>query len=156
VEVTLPEPDDTDWMSQAVAIARANGARPFGAVIVDTAGKVVGRGTDQSNRDPTRHDVMEAIRAAVTAAGHAGLIDATVYATAEPCPMCASAIVWSGIRRVVFGASAAVLKSVGLRGIDIGVREIVDRSERAAAVEVTAGVLEDMCVGLYRNDRRDA
>ena len=85
--------------------ARERGNRPFGAVLVSAEGRVLGEGenTASSTGDPTGHAELNLIREVgprLTAEERAG---STMYASGEPCPMCAAAIFWSGIGRVVFG-----------------------------------------------------
>ncbi|MFD3507781.1 nucleoside deaminase [Nocardia sp. NPDC058666] len=89
--------------------ALALGDRPFGAVVVGGDGTVLAEGVDAVNTtgDVTTHAELVAITLA-TAAGHAeDLRGATVYASGEPCPMCAAAMVWAQVGRIVFAAAAA-------------------------------------------------
>ncbi len=85
--------------------AAAEGEIPVGAVVV-SAGRILGRGHNQTERfgDVTAHAEMLAIGAASSATGGKYLTDCTLYVTVEPCPMCAGAIGWSQIRRIVIGA----------------------------------------------------
>jgi tRNA(adenine34) deaminase len=140
--------DDEALMRRAISVARHNPGGPFGAVVVHGSGSIIGEGTDRSDEDPTMHDVTAAIRASLATAG-SSVAEASVYTTAEPCPMCASAIVWSGITRVVFGTSAQTLERMGQLGIQIGVAEVIGRSHRAGAIEIVGGVLESECDSLY-------
>ena len=79
---------------------------PIGAVIV-AGGRIIGRGHNltETLADVTAHAEMQAITAAASTLGGKHMPDATLYVTVEPCPMCAGAIGWSQIRRVVYGAS---------------------------------------------------
>lgn len=79
---------------------------PIGAVIV-AGGRIIGRGHNltETLSDVTAHAEMQAITAAASTLGGKYMPDATLYVTVEPCPMCAGAIGWSQIRRVVYGAS---------------------------------------------------
>lgn len=79
---------------------------PIGAVIT-CRGKIIGKGHNMTERlnDPTAHAEMIAITAATEAMGGKYLNDCTLYVTVEPCPMCAGALAWAQIGRVVFGAS---------------------------------------------------
>jgi tRNA(adenine34) deaminase len=141
--------DDERFVRQAIAVANSSDGAPYGAVVVDSfGGTVVSEGHDASERSPVAHDVTMAIEHCPPDLLRAG-DRLTVYATAEPCAMCASAIVWAGIGRVVFGTSAATLVRVGARGIDIGLEEIVRRSFRAGQIDVVGGVLEHECDALY-------
>ncbi|MFF0545964.1 deaminase [Nocardia thailandica] len=85
------------------------GNRPFGAVVVDADGAVVAEGenTVAATGDPTRHAELAAVAAATAAGEIARLAGSTVYASGEPCPMCAAAMVWAGVARIVFAVSAA-------------------------------------------------
>jgi len=95
-------------MRMAIAEARraqAEGNFACGAAIV-RGGRLVAAGRNQviSSRDPTAHAEVTALRAAAAALGTRDLSGATLYATLEPCPMCAAAAVWARVARVVCGA----------------------------------------------------
>jgi tRNA(adenine34) deaminase len=99
---------DLRWMSRALELARAAALAhevPVGAVVV-REGQVIGEGHNRTvtDRDPTTHAEMVAIRQAAAAVGDWRLLDTTLYVTLEPCAMCAGAIVLARIPRVVFGA----------------------------------------------------
>jgi tRNA(adenine34) deaminase len=100
---------DRQWMRQAIAEARkaaAAGEVPIGAVVV-SGGRVIGRGHNMTEQlhDVTAHAEMIALTAASQALGGKYMPDATLYVTVEPCCMCAGAIGWSQIGRIVFGAT---------------------------------------------------
>jgi tRNA(adenine34) deaminase len=82
------------------------GEIPVGCVIV-ADGQIVGRGHNltETLQDVTAHAEMQAITAATNSLGGKYLTQCTLYVTLEPCVMCAGAIGWSQIRRVVYGAS---------------------------------------------------
>lgn len=79
---------------------------PIGAVIV-CRGRIIAKGHNMTERlnDPTAHAEMIAITAATEAMGGKYLNDCTLYVTVEPCPMCAGALAWAQIGKVVYGAS---------------------------------------------------
>ena len=81
---------------------------PIGAVVV-VDGEIVGRGHNQSLRkaDPTAHAEILALRQAARRIGNYRLTSATVYCTLEPCVMCAGALVWARVQRLVYGARDA-------------------------------------------------
>jgi tRNA(adenine34) deaminase len=81
------------------------GEVPIGAIIVSD-NRIIGRGHNLTERlnDVTAHAEMQAITAAANFLGAKYLIDCTLYVTIEPCPMCAGALYWSQISRVVVGA----------------------------------------------------
>jgi len=99
---------DEKFMREAIReaeAARADGEIPIGAVVV-WKGRIIGRGHNQTEqlRDATAHAEMIAITAATQAMGGKYLTDCTLYVTVEPCPMCAGALAWSQIGRIVYGA----------------------------------------------------
>lgn len=97
------------YMSDALREAQKAASEdevPIGAVIV-CRGRIIGKGHNMTERlnDPTAHAEMIAITAATEAMGGKYLNDCTIYVTVEPCPMCAGALAWAQIGKVVFGAS---------------------------------------------------
>ena len=99
---------DEKYMREALAEARAAAAEeeiPIGAVIV-CKGRIIGKGHNMVERlhDATAHAEMIAITAATEALGGKYLQDCTLYVTVEPCPMCAAALNWSQISRIVYAA----------------------------------------------------
>ncbi len=100
--------EDELYMQKALAEARQaleEGEVPIGCVVV-CDGRVVGRGHNltQTLQDVTAHAEMQAITAAAQTVGAKYLTDCTLYVTVEPCVMCAGAIGWAQVRRVVFAA----------------------------------------------------
>ena len=85
--------------------ARERGNHAFGALLVDTQGTPVlaAQNSVVTDNDVTAHAEMNLLRAASRKFAPDQLKTFTLYASAEPCPMCAGAIVWANIRRVIFG-----------------------------------------------------
>ena len=101
--------DDLRFMQEALKEARdaaAEGEIPIGAVVV-SRGRVIARGHNMTERlqDATAHAEMIAITAATEAIGGKYLEECTLYVTVEPCPMCAAAMHWSQLGRLVYGAA---------------------------------------------------
>ena len=115
---------------------------PIGAVVVcgDT---VVGRGHNmtESLTDVTAHAEMQAITAAASTLGGKYLTDCTLYVTVEPCLMCAGAIGWAQIQRIVIGAPDEK------RGYSV----MVSRKPFHPKAVVTEGVLREECASLMRD-----
>ncbi len=88
---------------------------PFGAIVVNAEGKVIGRGCNQvtSTNDPTAHAEVVAIRDACANMGTFHLPDAVIYASCEPCPMCLAAIYWANIRTVYYSAASHDAARIG-------------------------------------------
>ena len=99
---------DEEFMRAALDLAsqaESAGEVPVGAIVV-IDGQIVGRGFNSpvSRQDPTAHAEVLAIRMAARAVGNYRLLGSTLYATLEPCPMCAGAMVHARVERLVFGA----------------------------------------------------
>lgn len=113
-EVAIDERDGR-YLRQAIAwsrVARDRGNRPFGAVVVGADGSVLAEAycnTTESG-DCTGHAETNAVRQLGNLFGRDVLARATLYSSAEPCVMCAGAIFWSGIGRVVHGIDAVRLR----------------------------------------------
>ncbi|MCF3106692.1 nucleoside deaminase [Streptomyces roseoverticillatus] len=140
-------------MPAAVDLART--ARyPYGAVLVDVAGgSVVTGARNDSEHDPTAHAEVALLRAAAAAGLH--LPDHAVVTTAEPCAMCAGALLWSGVRAVAYGTSVEKLISYGVPQIDISFTEIAGRSLLSRTPPALAGDVRcDLTDPLYRDLKR--
>lgn len=107
----MPSKDDpAHFLAAAVALATRNverhGGGPFAALVV-RRGEIVGRGVNRvtPTNDPTAHAEILAIRSACRRLKTFQLTGCTVYASAEPCPMCLGALHWARPKRVVFAAT---------------------------------------------------
>jgi tRNA(adenine34) deaminase len=126
-------------------MARDSGEVPIGAVVI-VNNQLVGSGHNQpiGMKDPTAHAEILAIRDAAQRIGNYRLTDATLYATIEPCAMCAGAIVNSRIKRLVYGAPDPRAGAVD------SVLQICTSSSLNHRAEVTSGVLADECRDLIQ------
>jgi len=130
---------DSAMMHEALALAaRAaeQGEVPVGAVVVKN-GKIVGRGHNApiSSHDPTAHAEIRALRDAADALGNYRLGECTLYATLEPCAMCAGAIMHARIARLVYGAPDPKTGACG------SVVDLFAENRLNHHAEVTGGVL---------------
>jgi len=147
---------DEDYLRMALNAAEeayARGDWPVGAVIVkDGEVLAIGQNRQLSQRDLLVHAETDAIRAAESRHGLERLAGATLYATMEPCPMCAWAIKAAGLRRLVLG-----LRHATLRRTDMGRYRIESFCEMVGfeQLEFTPGVLEAECLALRRRWGRD-
>ena len=135
---------DEQYMRKAIAEAEqaaAEGEIPIGAVVV-CRGRILARthNLTETLHDVTAHAEMQAITAAANALGGKYLQDCTLYVTVEPCPMCAGALGWSQIRRVVYGATDEKR----------GYRKIAPTALHPKT-EMVAGVCEDECRELMQS-----
>lgn len=144
------------WMRAAIAQAKAVDLGedvPVGAVVVDAAGAIVGRGHNvrEATGDPTGHAELVALRAAASARGGWRLDGCTLVVTLEPCTMCAGALVLARVDRVVFGADDPKAGAVGSLWDVVRDRRLNHRPE------VVPGVLGaecgDLLNGFFRSRR---
>ncbi|HYO94841.1 MAG TPA: nucleoside deaminase [Polyangiaceae bacterium] len=106
----MAQESDRHWMRAALEqadLAVVHGDVPVGCVVVSSAGALLSseHNRREERQDPTAHAEVLALRAAAAQNGHWRLEGATVYATLEPCPMCAGALVNARIARLVYAAS---------------------------------------------------
>ena len=132
------------YMTEALReayIALDEGEIPIGAVVV-CKGRIIGKGHNMTERlhDPTAHAEMIAITAATEALGGKYLSDCTLYVTVEPCPMCAGALNWAQVGRIVYGAADP------RRGYSLFTPSLLH-----PRTEVSSGVLADECAALVRD-----
>lgn len=137
------------WMRLALDEARAALATadvPVGAVVVDAAGRVIGRGRNERelSHDPTAHAEIVAMRQAAAATADWHLTGCTLVVTLEPCVMCAGAIVAARVPVVVFGAWD---EKAGASG---SVYDVLRDRRLNHRAEVIAGVLEVECGEMLR------
>jgi len=130
---------------QQAAAGAAAGEVPVGAVIVCN-GQVVALGQNRVIRDsdPTAHAEVVAMRAAGAAIGNYRLNDCELYATLEPCAMCAGAMVHARLRRVVYGARDPKA------GSDGSVLNVLQHGRSNHRVQVTSGLLAEECGQVLR------
>lgn len=115
---------------------------PIGAVVVSPRGTIVGRGHNLTEAlvDVSAHAEMQAITAAAQTLGGKYLQDCTLYVTVEPCLMCAGAIGWAQISRIVYGAADDKR----------GYHTFTSKSPFHPRAEIIGGVLGEECAELMR------
>jgi tRNA(adenine34) deaminase len=141
--VDMRSRDDAVWMEQALGQARLAadaGEVPVGALVIKN-GEIVGQGHNRNllDRDPTAHAEIVALRQAAARTGNYRLEDCTVYATIEPCSMCAGALIHARVSRLVYGASDPKAGAAG------SVLQVLNHPALNHKMEVTAGVLAEKC-----------
>jgi tRNA(adenine34) deaminase len=121
--------------------APSSGDVPIGAVVVNAAGEIIGRGHNrrEADGDPTAHAEVLALRRAAMAVGTWRLDGCTLVVTLEPCTMCAGALVLARVDRLVFGTWNEEMGAVGTLWDVVRDRRLNHRPE------VVSGVLADEC-----------
>jgi tRNA(adenine34) deaminase len=139
---------DELWMQEALRAAQRAleaGEVPVGAVVVSD-GRIVGRGWNRNllDSDPTGHAEIVALREAGAAIGNHRLSDCELFATIEPCAMCAGALVHARIRRLIYGADDPKAGAVH------SVVQVLNHPQLNHQMQVQGGVLAGRCADLLQ------
>jgi tRNA(adenine34) deaminase len=140
---------ELEYMRAAIAASREaseRGDEPYGAVLVDASGRVlaVAGNTQNTTGDCTGHAETNLLRDATIQFDAQALAGSTIYASGEPCAMCAGAVYWSGVPRVVFALPAARMNAIAGTStdvLDLESRAVLAHGQRA--ITVIGPVLED-------------
>ncbi|MCB2187433.1 MAG: tRNA adenosine(34) deaminase TadA [Deltaproteobacteria bacterium] len=137
-------------MTLALALARRAARRgevPIGAVLVDPAGRVLAAEHNQTITlcDPTAHAEMLALRQGAAALGNYRLTGTTLYVSLEPCPMCAGALVWARVARLVYAAPDPRSGALG-SALDLNAASTLNHHP-----QITGGVLADQAAAILKN-----
>ena len=149
---------DEDRLRETIMVARSaieHGNHPFGALLADKDGKILltAENSVVTDRDCTAHAETNLIRKACKAYKSNFLASCTIYASTEPCPMCAGAIFWANVRRVVFGLSEE--KLYALTGSDtdevlyLPSREVLAKGKKD--IEVIGPLLENEAFKVHKD-----
>jgi tRNA(Arg) A34 adenosine deaminase TadA len=148
-------PADAHWLRQAIDQSRqaaTQGHQPYGAVLVGPQGAHLwsAHNTQGDAGDITGHAELNLVRQAAAELGAGALAGGTVYASGEPCPMCAGALYWAGVSRVVFALGLDSMRD--LNGADSvlapGCAEVMRGGTRQVIVDGPA--LEDEARAVFR------
>ncbi len=139
---------DELWMEEALRAAQRAlqaGEVPVGAVIV-CEGQIIARGWNRNigNNDPTAHAEIVALREAAETLGNHRLAECDLFATIEPCPMCAGAMVHARIKRLVYGADDP--KAGAVRSV----MQVLNHQQLNHKIEVRSGILAGRCAELLQ------
>jgi len=145
--------NDKEWMQHALELAHkaeAAGEVPVGAVIV-LNGELIAEGWNQpiSSSDPTSHAEIMALRTAGRKLENYRLLDAELYVTLEPCPMCVGAMLHARVKRVIYAATDPKTGALG------GAYDLLNSVSHNHSFEVTKGVMEQQSREMLQNFFRE-
>jgi tRNA(adenine34) deaminase len=128
--------------------SRQEGDKGYGAVVA-LGQRILSRAHDTAatQRDPSLHAEVNALRQAVRVLGDNNLGGAILFSTCEPCPMCSSLAVWANLTTIVYGVSIEETAELGKARIRVSANEIAEKSP--VMIEVIGGVLRQECLALY-------
>ena len=140
---------DSKWMRQALLLAKqaaAEGEVPVGAVVL-YKGEVIGMGRNRSrtDADPTAHAEVVALREAGKALNNYRLEGCELFATIEPCAMCAGALIHARISRLIYGADDPKAGAVH------SMMQVLNHPQLNHRMEITGGVLAAECSQLLQD-----
>ena len=152
----MMNPTDLQHLRAAIAVARRareHGNHPFGALLVDRDGQVLleAENTVLTGPDCTGHAETNLMRLASRRFGADFLAGCSLYTSTEPCPMCAGAIYWGNVARVVFALSQAVFYDfIGGpgEGLRLSCQQVFGHAPRV--IEVLGPALEDEALDVHR------
>ena len=142
--------NDLKFIRYAIEVARKareKGNHPYGAILVDQEGQILmeAENTVATEKDSTGHSETNLMRQASRQYDSDFLAECTIYTSTEPCPMCAGAIYWGNVRRVVYGLSQEGLFGMigedGEEVLQVPCREIFAKGKKQ--IEVIGPILED-------------
>jgi tRNA(Arg) A34 adenosine deaminase TadA len=149
---------DQEFMRTAIEIAwkaRDHGNHPFGAILVSESGEILLSAENNvvTGKDITGHAELNLVRAASNEFSPDSLARCSIYTSTEPCPMCAGAIYWGNVRRVVYGLSEGRLRElVGIDNeevISLPCRELFNKGNKS--IQVIGPILEGEAVKVHSN-----
>ena len=157
------QPNELGILRRCIVLSREAveaGDEPFGSVLADGGGQLL---REERNREITSGDVTAhpELALAAWASGHLGRqerSEATIYTSAEHCPMCAAAQIWSGVGRLVFvlaGSTVRELRPLGGPAIDLPAREVISRSNVAVTVVGPVEELQEEAKAVFRSQNSD-
>lgn len=102
-------------MDRAIELSCISTGGPFGAVIIDKTGQIIGEGHNEVtvNNDPTAHAEVVAIRRACAKINNFSLEGCTIYTSCEPCPMCLAACYWARLNKIYYANTREDAANIG-------------------------------------------
>ena len=138
-----------DFMAATIEIAASNPIAPYGAIIVYDNKDILLKSVNNAHHHPLMHGELSVIHTLFNNGFDHDISKLSLYTTAEPCPMCAAAIYWAMIPKIVYGVSILFLHELFGQQIQIGAEEILSKTPDFYNYHLTGGVMEDECKQLF-------
>lgn len=138
-----------DFMSATIEVAASNPTAPYGAIIVYDNKDILLKSVNSTQNHPLMHGELSVIHTLFNNGFNGDCSKLSLYTTAEPCPMCAAAIYWAMIPKVVYGSSIAFLHELFGRQIQLSAEEIFSKTPDFYNVNLIGGVMEEECNQLF-------
>lgn len=123
-------------MDRAIELSDISTGGPFGAVIIDKSGNIIGEGHNEVtvNNDPTAHAEIVAIRRACQNSNNFSLEGCTIYTSCEPCPMCLAACYWARLDKIYYSNTRQDAADIGFDDSHIYEEIKKDNNERSIPI----------------------
>ncbi|MFT3742455.1 MAG: nucleoside deaminase [Gammaproteobacteria bacterium] len=149
--------DINRFMQEAIKLATLqNTLWPFSAILVNDIDEIVATAVNNAQISPILHAEVNVIHQYALRHSQPDLSHLTLFTTAEPCPMCQSAIYWAKIRTVYFGSSIPFLNNLWGRQITMRADEIIDKTPSwyKSSTKLYGKILEDECNQLFLHAKK--
>jgi tRNA(Arg) A34 adenosine deaminase TadA len=143
-----------DFMAATIEVAAENPLAPYGAMIVYDDKEVLLKSVNSAHHHPLMHGELSVIHTLFNNGFDGDASKLSLYTTAEPCPMCAAAIYWAMIPKVVYGSSIAFLHNLFGRQIQVGAQEVLSKTPKFYSCHLIGGIMEEECNRLFIEAKR--
>lgn len=141
-------------MAATIKVAATNPMAPYGAIIVYDDMEIILKSVNSAHSNPLMHGELSVINTLFNKGFDGDVSKLSLYTTAEPCPMCAAAIYWAMIPKVVYGSSIKFLHELFGRQIQVGAEEILSKTPEFYRCHVIGGVMEEECNQLFMEAKK--
>ena len=138
-------------MSETIKTAKMNQSAPYAAMIIYDNSDILIKSVNSAHNNPLMHGEISVINSLFNHGFDGDRNKLSLYSTAEPCPMCAAAIYWSMIPKVIYGSSIPFLNDLFGRQITIRANEIFAQTPDFYNCSLVGGVMESECNQLFMN-----
>ncbi|KTD36026.1 cytidine/deoxycytidylate deaminase [Legionella nautarum] len=138
-----------DFMAATIEVASSNPIAPFGAIIVYDNKDILLKSVNSAHHHPLMHGELSVIHTLFNNGFNSDVSKLSLYTTAEPCPMCAAAIYWAMIPKVIYGTSISFLHELFGRQIQVSAEEILSKTPDFYSCHLIGGIMEDKCNQLF-------
>ncbi|MFO8635463.1 deaminase [Legionella pneumophila serogroup 1] len=138
-----------DFMAATIEVAATNPMAPYGAIIVYDDKEILLKSVNSAHNNPVMHGELSVIHTLFNNGFNGDVSKLSLYTTAEPCPMCAAAIYWAMIPKVVYGSSIAFLHELFGRQIQVGAGEILSKTPDFYSCNLIGGMMQAECNSLF-------
>ena len=143
-----------DFMAATIEVAATNPMAPYGAIIVYDDKEILLKSVNSAHSNPVMHGELSVIHSLFENGFDGDTSKLSLYTTAEPCPMCAAAIYWAMIPKVVYGSSISFLHELFGRQIQVGAEEVFSKTPNFYSCHLIGGVMEDECNQLFNEAKK--